>query len=316
VHFLQSIMPTRARSELYTALGLAGQGKTLFFRDLRHHLHHSNDLFVEAPGTRGLVMHVFNLPSYPYVFKVIRDRFGSSKNTDRATVMSKFRLVREVDRVGRMAHTVEFTNLALPLDRFAPELLQQLDELAPSAIERDGDNLIVKHCYVERRLTPLNVYFATASADQIDAAVREYGDAIRELAIANVFPGDLIWRNFGLTRYGRVVFYDFDEVEYLTDCVFRAIPPPPNPEAELADDVWYAVGPNDVFPEEFGPFLLGDVRVREVFLRHHGELLDPAFWRDCQRRVAEGEIVDFFPYPDSIRFCRRFPEAAPVTPPG
>ena len=162
VHFLQTIMPTRPRSELYTALGLAGQGKTLFFRDLRHHLHHSRDLFVEAPGTRGLVMHVFNLPSYPYVFKVIRDRFGSSKNTDRETVMSKFRLVREVDRVGRMAHTVEFTNLALPLDRFAPELLEQLDELAPSAIEPDGDNLIVKHCYVERRLTPLNVYFATA----------------------------------------------------------------------------------------------------------------------------------------------------------
>ena len=143
VHFLQSLMPTRPRSELYSALGLAGQGKTLFFRDLRHHLHHSNDLFVEAPGTRGLVMHVFNLPSYPYVFKVIRDRFGSSKNTDRETVMSKFRLVREVDRVGRMAHTIEFTNLALPLDRFAPELLAQLDELAPSAIDVDGENLIV-----------------------------------------------------------------------------------------------------------------------------------------------------------------------------
>ena len=253
VHFLQTIMPRRPRSELYTALGLAGQGKTLFFRDLRHHLHHSRDLFVEAPGTRGLVMHVFNLPSYPYVFKVIRDRFGSSKNTDRETVMSKFRLVREVDRVGRMAHTVEFTNLALPLDRFAPELLEQLDELAPSSIEPDGDNLIVKHCYVERRLTPLNVYFATASSEQIDRAVREYGDTIRELAIANVFPGDLIWRNFGLTRYDRVLFYDYDEVEYLTDCEFRAIPPPPTPEAELSEDVWYAVGPRDVFPEEFGP---------------------------------------------------------------
>ena len=234
MQFLQTIMPRRPRSELYTALGLAGQGKTLFFRDLRHHLHHSNDLFVEAPGTRGLVMHVFNLPSYPYVFKVIRDRFGSSKNTDRETVMSKFRLVREVDRVGRMAHTIEFTNLALPLDRFAPELLEQLDELAPSSIELDGDNLIVKHCYVERRLTPLNVYFATASAEQIDRAVREYGDTIRELAIANVFPGDLIWRNFGLTRYDRVLFYDYDEVEYLTDCEFRAIPPPPTPEAELS----------------------------------------------------------------------------------
>jgi isocitrate dehydrogenase kinase/phosphatase len=259
-----------------------------------------------------MVMHVFNVPSYPYVFKVIRDVFGSNKNTDRETVMGKFRLVREVDRVGRMAHTVEFRNLALPLARFAPNLLQQLDELAPSSIQIDGENLIVKHCYVERRQTPLNLYLATATSAQITHAVREYGDAIREMAIANVFPGDLIWRNFGLTRYGRVLFYDYDEVEYLTDCVFRSIPEAPNEEAELSADPWYSVGPHDVFPEEFGPFLLGDVRVREVFLRHHGELLDPAFWRDCQRRVAEGEIVDFFPYPDSVRFSRRFAQGTLV----
>jgi len=308
VHFLQTIMPTRLRSELYSAIGLAGQGKTLFVRDLRDHLHHSRDLFVEAPGTRGLVMHVFNLPSYPYVFKVIRDVFGASKNTDRATVMGKFRLVREVDRVGRMAHTIEFTNLALPLTRFAPELLEQLEELAPSAIEVDGENLIVRHCYVERRQTPLNLYFATATPEQIEYAVREYGDAIRELAIANVFPGDLIWRNFGLTRYGRVLFYDYDEVEYLTDCVFREIPPAPNPEAELSEDVWYAVGPHDIFPEEFEPFLLGDAKVRDAFLRHHADLLRPEFWQESQRRVGNGEIVDFFPYPEGVRFCRRFAE--------
>ena len=306
VHFLQTIMPTRPRSELYTALGLAGQGKTLFFRDLRHHLHHSNDLFVEAPGTRGLVMHVFTLPSYPYVFKVIRDRFGSSKNTDRETVMSKFAMVREVDRVGRMAHTIEFTNLALPLDRFSQDLLDQLDELAPTSIEVDGDNLIVRHCYVERRHTPLTLYFARATPEQIDTAVREYGETIRELAIANVFPGDLIWRNFGLTRYGRVLFYDYDEVEYLTDCSFREIPPAPTPEAELSDDVWYAVGPRDVFPEEFEPFLLGDPRVREAFLRHNADLLSAEFWRGSQARVAAGEIVDFFPYADEVRFRRRY----------
>jgi isocitrate dehydrogenase kinase/phosphatase len=308
VEFLQTIVPKRPRSELYTALGLAGQGKTLFFRDLRHHLHHSDDLFAEAPGTRGLVMHVFNVPSYPYVFKVIRDVFGRSKNTDRATVMSKFRLVREVDRVGRMAHTIEFTNLALPLARFAPELLEQLEELAPSAILIDGENLIVKHCYVERRQTPLNLYLASATPEQVDYVVREYGDAIRELAIANVFPGDLIWRNFGLTRYGRVLFYDYDEVEYLTDCVFRAIPPAPNPEAELSDDVWYAVGPYDVFPEEFEPFLLGDERVRDAFLRHNADLLRPEFWQESQRRVGAGEMVDFFPYPEDVRFRRLYDE--------
>jgi len=302
VAFLQTVLRTKPRSELYTALGLAGQGKTLFVRDLRNHLHNSHDLFVEAPGTRGMVMHVFTLPSYPYVFKVIRDVFGPNKNTDRATVESKFRLVREVDRVGRMAHTVEFRNLPLPLSRFAPELLEQLDELAPSSLLVDGSNLIVRHCYVERRLIPLNLFLPNATTEQVESVVGDYGDAIKELAIANVFPGDLIWRNFGLTRYGRVVFYDYDEVEYLTDCVFRSMPQAPNDDAELASEVWYPVGARDVFPEEFASFLLGDERVRDAFLRRHADLLTPDFWRDAQARVAAGEIVDFFPYPESVRF--------------
>jgi isocitrate dehydrogenase kinase/phosphatase len=310
VQFLQTLMPTKPRSELYTAIGLGKQGKTLFVRDLRQHLHHSQDPFVEAIGTRGKVMHVFNLRSYPYVFKVIKDVFGPGKETDRATVMGKFNLVKTVDRVGRMADTIEFKNLALPLDRFAPELLEQLRTLAPSSIAVEDDQLIVRHCYVERRVTPLDVYLETATPEQREHAVREYGDAIRELAIANVFPGDLLWRNFGITRYGRVVFYDYDEVEYLTDCVFRRIPPPPTPEAEFADEPWYPVGPHDVFPEEWETFVLGNSEVRELFLAHHRDLLSPEFWQEAQRRVARGEIVDFFPYAEAARFARGVDAAA------
>jgi isocitrate dehydrogenase kinase/phosphatase len=310
VQFLQTVMPRKPRSELYTALGLGKQGKTLFVRDLREHLHHSQDLFVEARGTRGKVMHVFNLPSYPFVFKVIKDVFGSGKHTDRATVMRKFAMVKEVDRVGRMADTIEFKNLALPLDRFAPELLDQLRELAPSSIAVEDDELIVRHCYVERRLTPLNLFLHGATDREREHAVREYGDAIRELAIANVFPGDLLWRNFGITTYGRVVFYDYDEVEYVTDCTFRRIPPPPTPEAELGAEPWYRVGALDVFPEEFETFVLGEPGVREAFFRHHADLLRPEFWQDAQRRVAGGEIVDFFPYPEAVRFARRYAGAA------
>jgi len=309
VQFLQTLMPAKPRSELYTAVGLAKQGKTLFYRDLLHHLHHSQDVFAEAPGTRGLVMHVFNLPSYPYVIKVIKDEFGHSKLTDRATVKEKFLMVKEIDRVGRMADTLEFTNLALPRSRFAPELLDQLRELAPSTVETDGENVIVGHCYVERRMTPLNLYLETATADEVEHVVREYGDTIRDLAIANVFAGDMLWRNFGVNRHGRVVFYDYDEIEYLTDCSFRSIPPPPNPEAEMSGEPWYPVGPLDVFPEEFETFLLGNPRVREAFMRHHADLLRPGFWQECQRRVARGEIVDFFPYPEPMRFSRRYPPA-------
>jgi isocitrate dehydrogenase kinase/phosphatase len=310
VQFLQTLMPAKPRSELYTAVGLAKQGKTLFYRDLLHHLHHSQDAFVEAPGTRGLVMHVFNLPSYPYVIKVIKDEFGHSKQTDRETVKRKFVMVKEIDRVGRMADTLEFTNLALPRSRFAPELLAQLLELASSTVETDGENVIVGHCYVERRMTPLNLYLETATADEVEHVVREYGDTIRDLAIANVFAGDMLWRNFGVNRHGRVVFYDYDEIEYLTDCSFRAIPPPPNPEAELSGEPWYPVGPLDVFPEEFETFLLGSPRVREAFMRHHADLLRPGFWQRCQQQVARGEMVDFFPYAESMRFRRRYATAA------
>jgi isocitrate dehydrogenase kinase/phosphatase len=306
VQFLQTLMPHKPRGELYTAIGHGGQGKTLFVRELRAHLHHSQDLFVEALGTRGKVMLVFTLRSYPYVFKVIKDVFGPGKHTDRKTVMRKFDLVKSVDRVGRLADTIQFTNLALPLDRFAPELLEQLRELAPSSIAVEGDRLLVRHCYVERRLTPLNLHLEVATPEQLEHAVREYGDAIRDLAIANVFPGDLLWRNFGLTRYGRVVFYDYDEIEYLTDCAFRSIPPPPTPEAELDSEPWYPVGRLDVFPEEFATFVLGNTAVREAFCRRHADLLSPEFWQAAQRRVAEGQIVDFFPYPEERRFCRRF----------
>ncbi len=305
VAFLRQMIPARARSELYTMLGLGGQGKTLFYRDLLQHLHHSEDAFVEAPGIRGQVMVVFTLPSYPYVFKVIRDAFGPSKDTDRATVRSKFAMVKHVDRVGRMADALEFTDLALPRRRFSPEVLEQLSSLAPSMVVEAGDSLIVRHCYVERRMIPLNLYLDRATTEELERVVLEYGNAIRDLAIANIFPGDLLWRNFGVTRDGRVVFYDYDELEYLTDVNFRRIPPPPNPEAELYGEPWYAVARNDVFPEEFGTFLLGDPRLRELFLRHHAELLEPEFWQDCQRRVEAGELVDFFPYPESLRFRNR-----------
>jgi isocitrate dehydrogenase kinase/phosphatase len=246
------------------------------------------------------------------VFKVIKDVFGPGKHSDRETVRRKFDMIKAVDRVGRMADTFEFKHLALPKDRFAPELLEQLLALASSVVDIEDENVLVRHCYVERRLTPLNIYFESASEEEIAEVVREYGDAIRELAIANVFPGDLLWRNFGVNRHGRVVFYDYDEIEYLTDCRFRRIPPPPDPETELSDEVWYPVGPRDVFPEEFDRFLLGDPRVREAFLRHHAELLEPEFWLDCQRRVSDGEIVDFFPYPELMRFGRNGTEPEPA----
>ncbi|AYH42456.1 bifunctional isocitrate dehydrogenase kinase/phosphatase [Azoarcus sp. DN11] len=303
VQFLRSIMPNKHRSELYTMLGLGKQGKTMFFRDLIAHLRHSNDPFVIAPGIRGMVMLVFTLPSYPYVFKVIKDVFGSSKNTDRATVKRKYLMVKRVDRVGRMADTLEFSYAALPRSRFNPELLDELRALAPSAFEIDGDSVVIKHLYIERRMTPLNIHLERASDEQVEHAVREYGNAIREMATANIFPGDMLWKNFGVTRYGRVVFYDYDEIEYMTDMNFRHIPEAPYPEMEMSSEPWYSAGPMDVFPEEFATFLLGAPRVRQAFLKHHRDLLSPGFWQRTQASIRSGYLEDFFPYPEELRFC-------------
>lgn len=304
VGFLKSLMPSKPESELYTMLGLHKQGKTLFYRDLLNHLRHSRDQFVTAPGIRGLVMAVFTLPSFPYVFKIIKDRRG--KDMSREFIARQYQLVKLHDRVGRMADTWEYSNVPLPRTRLDPALLAELRELAPSIIEEDGESIIIRHLYIERRMVPLNIHLERVSGEALEQAVIEYGNAIREMVAANIFPGDMLYKNFGMTRQGRVVFYDYDEVAYLTECNFREIPPPRTPEDELSAEPWYAVGPNDVFPEEFGSFLLGNPKIRAIFHAHHGELLKAPFWRERQQRIRCGELEDVFPYPAALRFSSRF----------
>jgi len=303
VHFLNTLLPRKPKAEIYTTIGLQKQGKTLFYRDFLHHLSHSHDAFDLAPGIRGLVMSVFTLPSYPYVFKLIRDRI-SKPDMDRATVKRKYQMVKKHDRVGRMADTWEYSQVALPRDRFSPQLLEELRREVPSLLDETPDTIVLRHVYIERRMTPLNIYLNRASDQALEAAVRQYGDAIRELAAANIFPGDMLYKNFGVTRLGRVVFYDYDEIQRMTEMTFRRIPPAPNEEAELAAEPWYPVGPNDVFPEEFAHFLLGDSRVRQAFLKHHACLLDAEWWQACREQVIQGRITDIFPYDASRRLGR------------
>ena len=306
VQYLRTIMPNKPRSELYTMIGLGKQGKTMFYRDFYQHLKHSEDQFIIAPGIKGMVMLVFTLPSYPYVFKIIKDIFGSSKEVDRATVERKYQLVKQVDRVGRMADSLEFSHVALPRARFSEALIEELRTLAPSMFEEEGKDIVLKHLYIERRMVPLNLYLDAADEEKIEHAVREYGSAIRELALANIFPGDMLWKNFGVTRYNRVVFYDYDEIEYMTDMNFREIPEAPDYETEMSGEVWYSVARNDVFPEEFGTFLLGSPKVRQAFMKHHRDLLTAKFWQQTKAQIQAGKVPDFYPYPEEMRFCNAF----------
>ena len=317
VQFLRSMMPRKPRAEIYNALGLAKQGKTLFYRDFLHHLRHSSDRFRIAPGIKGMVMLVFDLPSFPYVFKVIKDYYPPQKDTTREQIQGKYLLVKQHDRVGRMADTLEYSNVAFPRERFEDELIEEIRKFAPSQIEisdRDGDGqleVIIRHVYIERRMIPLNIYLQESfdagpgnerAQAQLERAVIEYGNAIKDLVAANIFPGDMLWKNFGVTRHGKVVFYDYDEIEYITDCHFRRVPPPRNEEDEMSGEIWYTVGPKDVFPETFGPFLLGNPAVRTVFMKHHADLLDADFWQANKERIVRGHVHDVFPYDPARRF--------------
>lgn len=300
VRFLRSLMPTKPEAELYTMLGLAKQGKTLFYRDLLYHLRHSHDRFIVAPGIRGMVMGVFTLPSTPYVFKYVKDKRG--KDITREHVHSQYTLVKFHDRVGRMADTWEYSKVPFPRSRLDPALLAELRDTAASLITDEGDAIVIEHLYIERRMTPLNIHLERVDPAGLEHAVIEYGNAIKDMVSANIFPGDMLYKNFGMTRQGRVVFYDYDEVAYLTDCNFRHIPEPHTPEQEMSAEPWYPVAPNDIFPEEFGTFLLGNPEIRRHFLAHHADLLDPAFWLEKQDHIRRGVLDDVFPYPVALRF--------------
>jgi isocitrate dehydrogenase kinase/phosphatase len=296
VLFLHSILPRKPISELFIVLGRARQGKTERYRELFRHLGQSTDEFQNAPGERGLVMVVFTLPSFDVVFKLIRDRFAYPKNILREEVLAKYEMVFKHDRAGRLVDAQEFKRLRFPLRRFSKPLLEELLSETAGTVHVDGEDLIINHCYIERRMTPLNLYLRTASREEAIAAVLDYGQAIRDLAYTNIFAGDLLLKNFGVTRHGRVIFYDYDELCAVTDCKFREIPQAVNDEDEMRGESWFYVGETDVFPETFINFLGFDDELKEMFLRFHGEILTAGFWRGVQQRVRQGEVLEVLPY--------------------
>ena len=292
IHFLLDFLPEKTAADLYTQIGFHKQGKAEFYRDFLDHLQRSSDPIETAPGSKGMVMEVFTLPSYPYVFKLIRDRFMPPKDTTRQEVIDRYHMVKQHDRVGRLSDAWEFSYTAFPLDRFTEELLEEMKKEAASQISIEGEQLVIKHLFIERRLQPLNLFLENASPDQIRHALQDYGDAIHDIAAAGIFPGDLLIKNFGITSYGRIIFYDYDEITTMEECNFRRIPPPRYPEDELAAEPWYSVGPNDIFPEEFAVFLFTDPGHRALFKELHPELLEADYWKELQQLVVEGRYPD------------------------
>jgi isocitrate dehydrogenase kinase/phosphatase len=304
VLFLSKLMPAKPISEIYSAMGYNKHGKTDYHRSAVRHMESTSDKFIIAPGIKGMVMSVFTLPSYPFVFKIIKDRFTPPKEVTPEEVKAKYRLVKRSDLAGRMADTQEFANLAFARERFSEELMIELREVAPSQLEEHGKALVFRHVYVERRMTPLNIYLQGASDEALEEVMDEYGNAIKQLAAANIFPGDMLLKNFGVTRHGRVVFYDYDEIVPLLECSFRKIPLPRDDIEEMASTPWYSVGKNDIFPEEFRLFFSGNQRARRAFDEKHSDLYEAEFWKSLQEQIRGGYVESFYPYRRRLRFPR------------
>ena len=305
VRSLQQLMPRKRLIDLYNAIGFHRHGKTEFYRDFVAHLRTSRDRFVAAEGTRGMVMLVFTLPSYDVVFKLIKDRFDFPKDTSRSEVMRCYRFVFEHDRAGRLVEAHEFEHLRIARDRFDPALLEDLRRDAAETVRFEGDDVVIDHAYVERRIRPLNLFLAEEDADAVKAAARDYGQALKDLAASNIFPGDIFTKNFGVTRHGRVVFYDYDELSFITDCNFRKLPEATTHEEEIAAEPWYSVRENDIFPEEFSSFLRLPEPAQTEFLEHHGDLFRPDFWRAVQEKLRSGDLPEIFPYRPERRLSSR-----------
>lgn len=301
VEYLQRLMPRKRRAELFISLGFSKHGKTELFRELRNHLDSSSDRFEAAAGVPGLVMVVFTLPGFDVVFKVMRDRFGAPKQITRDRVKNRYRLVFRHDRAGRLVDAQEYEHLSFPADRFDPELLDHLVTECSRSVALDGDTVHIAHAYVERRVTPLDLYVERFGDSVAEAAILDYGQAIKDLAASGIFPGDMLLKNFGVTRHGRVVFYDYDELTTLDECTFRTIPTSDDPYDDMSADPWFSVGPGDVFPEEFATFLGLSGHLRDAFHEHHADIFEASAWRDWQRSVSDGDRLEVFPYKDEQR---------------
>ena len=308
VEWLREILPGKTTAELYMAIGCQKHAKTESYREYLVYLQGCNEQFIEAPGIRGMVMLVFTLPGFDRVFKVIKDKFAPQKEMSAAHVRACYQLVKEHDRVGRMADTQEFENFVLEKRHISPALMELLLQEAAEKITDLGEQIVIRHLYIERRMVPLNIWLEQVEGQQLRDAIEEYGNAIRQLAAANIFPGDMLFKNFGVTRHGRVVFYDYDEICYMTEVNFRDIPPPRYPEDELASEPWYSVSPGDVFPEEFRHWLCAASRIGPLFEEMHADLFRADYWRALQNRIREGHVEDVYAYRRRQRFSVRYGE--------
>jgi isocitrate dehydrogenase kinase/phosphatase len=315
IHFLHSIMPGADRAELYTSLGYNRHGKTEFYRDLHRFVHVSREQFVIAPGLEGAVMIVFTLPNYEFVFKVIKDRpcFLRSKNetpkeTTKDQVRYQYSFVSHRDPAGRMVDTQEFENLRFKKKRFSEALLDEFVLAAKDNITITDDYVILHHLYVQRKVVPLPLYFQLEkNPESIRHGLIDFGYFLKDLAASGVFPCDLfnIW-NYGVTDWGRVVLFDYDDVLPIERITFRVKPAPRNEfEESEPEENWIVATQEDFFMDEIDRYSGVPQPLKGVFKSVHADLYTLEFWNDLTEKLRNGEVFDVIPYDRNKRFQDR-----------
>ena len=321
IEFLQSIIPSADLAELYTSLGYNRHGKTVFYRELHRFVHVSKEQFVAAPGLEGAVMIAFTLPNYGFVLKVIKDRpcfLRSMNQTPKMITMEQVRLrydfVCHRDRAGRMVDTQEFENLRFRKRRFSDSLLREFEQAATRNVTITDEYVIMRSVYVQRRVAPLPLYFTgEKNPETLRHVLIDFGYFLKDIAASGVFPGDLFntW-NYGVTHWGRVVLYDYDDVLPMEDVTFREKPLPRDELEEITpEEDWICVTGEDFFMDEIERYSGIPQPLRGVFKSVHGDLYTLAFWKTLTEKLNQGEIFDVIPYDRTLRF-RDWGRSAPA----
>jgi isocitrate dehydrogenase kinase/phosphatase len=312
IEFLRSVLPHAELGELYTSIGYHRHGKTEFYRNLHRFVHVSREQFVIAPGLEGAVMIVFTLPNFDFVFKVIKDRpcflrssYETPKMITQEKVKFQYNFVSHRDRAGRMVDTQEFENLRFKKKRFTAPLLDEFSRAATKNVAITDEYVIIQHVYVQRKVVPLPLYFQfEKDPETIRHVLIDFGYFLKDLAGSGVFPCDLFntW-NYGVTHWGRVVLYDYDDVLPIERIRFREKPEPRDEieETEPEED-WIFATEEDFFVDEIERYSGIPHTLRGVFKSVHGDVYTLKFWNNLTERLKTGEILDVIPYHRNKRF--------------
>jgi isocitrate dehydrogenase kinase/phosphatase len=303
--FLDTLSPERGHPAMCAVLGFTHPARVALNQRLQLHLRETGERFTATPGRVGMAMVVFAPPSFPYVFKVIRDYSSKTGWTGRTRIIDLYRWVHETNRGRLMLDAWLYRNLDFSRGHFDEGVVQELLRSAPHSVRIEGDRIIFKHVYAQRRVRPLNTFFdETRDRAQRENVIDAFGSFIKDLAGMGLFVGDCYGLPFntGLTHGLNVALFDFDDLGPLFRYRFRETPQLPTEQDEFlwnteTDGAWFPVGEFDVLVDEWERFLGVPPDLRDYFRRKHGDLFTIGYWVDVQRRLAAGELHYVLPYP-------------------